>query len=539
MDIFAGFPYKEIRDQQAEILRFIKRNEDKRVFLLNAPTGVGKSGLAIAIAKYFGKNAWLLTDTKALQDQYETEFPKDVRLIKGKSSYTCNLNRAFMVDQAPCVGHPETKKGCITRSFCDYYSAFNRAIEAKIAVTNYDFLFGLSEINNNEITARDVVICDEGHVLEDKLVKSASFDINPRALYEKYKVDVDPALNFLDFEDVPSVCKHIYACIQTRLTEIATEIAKLPETNLNSNGQRTEVNVAELRLLRVEKYLRSLTKRISSYSFEQDIENKWVTDMDEAGTVLTISPLRADELFLSYFDFKLTNDITDSKIIIMSATLGDPDTIISELGLDPEYTCYIDVDTPFDPVKSPVVMIPRFKLGYKDFNYNKRALVNQIDELLEMHENEKGIIHSGNYRVAEYIAKTTKHKDRLIFKEQGSITSNNDLFLIHCMDDRPTVLISPSMHTGVDLKGELSGFQIIAKLPFANLMDARVKAKMEADKLWYSNQTWMKVIQACGRSTRTSDDESITYILDAAVKYQYESFKSHLPTWFKKRVQFL
>ena len=62
---------------------------------------------------------------------------------------------------------------------------------------------------------------------------------------------------------------------------------------------------------------------------------------------------------------------------------------------------------------------------------------------------------------------------------------------------------------------------------------------MKLDDLWYANATWQKIIQACGRATRSENDESSTYIIDYAARYQYNKFKQYLPIWFKNRVQFV
>ena len=44
-----------------------------RLFVVEAPPGVGKSHLAVTLARW-SKNAYLLTSQKLLQDQYEREF---------------------------------------------------------------------------------------------------------------------------------------------------------------------------------------------------------------------------------------------------------------------------------------------------------------------------------------------------------------------------------------------------------------------------------------------------------------------------------
>jgi ATP-dependent DNA helicase DinG len=66
----------------------------------------------------------------------------------------------------------------------------------------------------------------------------------------------------------------------------------------------------------------------------------------------------------------------------------------------------------------------------------------------------------------------------------------------HANSTKPTVLISPSLHTGLDLKDKLSRFQIITKVPYPNKSDRWTNAKREVDEEWYYWQTALKLIQA-------------------------------------------
>ena len=85
----------------------------------------------------------------------------------------------------------------------------------------------------------------------------------------------------------------------------------------------------------------------------------------------------------------------------------------------------------------------------------------------------------------------------------------------HLNSSKPTVLLSPSMAEGVDLKGDLSRFQIICKVPYPWLGDPIVKKRMHKFPDWYALKTAMTVVQSVGRSVRNSEDTAITYILDS------------------------
>jgi Rad3-related DNA helicase len=89
---------------------------------------------------------------------------------------------------------------------------------------------------------------------------------------------------------------------------------------------------------------------------------------------------------------------------------------------------------------------------------------------------------------------------RLITHENGR---DKDVRLEQMFAKPGTVLVSPSSHEGLDLFGDRSRFQVIAKLPFASLGDKRVKRRMKVDKDWYSLHTAQKFIQAVGRSIRS------------------------------------
>ena len=103
----------------------------------------------------------------------------------------------------------------------------------------------------------------------------------------------------------------------------------------------------------------------------------------------------------------------------------------------------------------------------------------------------------------------------------------------HQTDPRPTVLLSPSMAEGVDLKGDASRFQVICKIPYPYLGDKLVKKRMNKWKWWYPLQTAKVIVQSVGRSIRNEDDHAITYILDAGWDYFFKKHNAVFPKDFK------
>ena len=130
---------------------------------------------------------------------------------------------------------------------------------------------------------------------------------------------------------------------------------------------------------------------------------------------------------------------------------------------------------------------------------------------MSKHKDEKGIIHTTSYAQLEFIEKylTLKNRLRLIFTEQkGSYNnksrdrlrfrSRDQIIAEHFASTRPTVLISPSLHTGLDLKDDYARFQILVKLPYPSKGDRWTDTKREQDPGWYNWQTALRLDRHAG-----------------------------------------
>ena len=71
------------------------------------------------------------------------------------------------------------------------------------------------------------------------------------------------------------------------------------------------------------------------------------------------------------------------------------------------------------------------------------------------------------------------------------------------------------MTEGIDLKDDLSGFQILVKVPYPDLSDERIKKRKTIDPPSYPFRTANTIIKAVGRSVRSETDITITFTLDS------------------------
>ena len=91
-----NFPFTSQRDNQASVLNQIcgAFNSNYRYIILEAPTGFGKSPVAIAVAMSLG-SSYICTSTKDLQTQYCKDFPY-LKAAKGKNNFSCLVKEDFI-----------------------------------------------------------------------------------------------------------------------------------------------------------------------------------------------------------------------------------------------------------------------------------------------------------------------------------------------------------------------------------------------------------------------------------------------------------
>ena len=90
---------------------------------------------------------------------------------------------------------------------------------------------------------------------------------------------------------------------------------------------------------------------------------------------------------------------------------------------------------------------------------------------MSIHRYDKGIIHTTSYEQLNFIKENVSRENarRLIVTDPE--IQRDEVLKQHIDSIKPTVLISPSLHTGLNLKDELSRFQIITKVPYPNKSD--------------------------------------------------------------------
>ena len=161
----------------------------------------------------------------------------------------------------------------------------------------------------------------------------------------------------------------------------------------------------------------------------------------------------------------------------------------------------------------------------------------EADKLMTLHGNHKGIIHTTTYEQINFIKQNISETNKRRLLETHPEIQRDEVIAKHINSTEPTVLISPSLYMGLDLKDDLSRFQIITKVPYPDLGDRWISEKRKKNGQWYIWQTALRLVQGYGRSVRSKEDWAKTYVLDSAFLPFVRKNRNILPDWFIQAIQ--
>lgn len=180
--------------------------------------------------------------------------------------------------------------------------------------------------------------------------------------------------------------------------------------------------------------------------------------------------------------------------------------------------------------KHPVIFVPIGRFNHSNLTTFVDPIANAVTALAQNHEKEKGLIHLPSYMLGQAILPIIKQLDEGVFNRILFHDSKTRLSQLskHIESKENTIIMSPSFYEGIDLKDDLSRWQVFTKIPYGNLGDRIVKIHFDRNKNRYSWNTVKRFIQGIGRSVRGEDDYATSYILDG----NFESLYNHSRKYF-------
>lgn len=536
-DIAQYFPYKDVREQQTQAINFALDaflDQGKAFCVIEAGTGVGKSAIGLTIAKYLAAHdsppvdlwdngAFFLTTQKILQDQYVEDFSTSDGMcsIKSSTNYQCKHYKKQSCSESMQMLRAADKssrffKTCTTN--CHYKQDKKKYMESQLGITNFSY-FMTDNAYNAKSKPRNLLVVDEAHNIETEISKFVEISVS-----ERFATHVLGLLwpNLTTHHQVVTWLKETY------YPKCASKIDHIEKTLEKFKG--LEAKLREISNLAKEfDLLKSHTQKIQKFLEIQDPEN-WVFEEVAAFgqkmrsfsfKPIDISQYARENLFRM-----------GRRVLMLSATILNKEAFCGSLGLSEDDVAFISIPTPFPVENRPVLYLPVGNMGADHIDQSLPKMLKMVKKILDEHPKEKGIIHCHTYKIANYL-KTNLRSDRVLIHD----SSDRDKVLQdHMASKKPTVLLSPSMTEGVDLKGDASRFQVLCKIPYPSLGDKIVRKRMNKWKWWYPLQTSKTIIQSIGRSVRSSDDYAITYILDADWERFFSRNQDMFPESFKESI---
>ena len=496
------------------------------VFLVEAPPGVGKSHVAMALARWSG-DAYLLTSQKLLQDQYEREFGADLQLVKGRDNYVCERYPDQRVPTSR--GMCRRPRGPVCQ--CPYARAKSAALAGPIFCTNTAYFATLRHWRAEQLRKRRILIVDEAHNLEAQLVNVFTVAFPP----EQAKAWFGGPLPRLDSaEDYRALMRDHLERMEGQLETVtrALEImrpADVPaETFLRMPPSR-----AEQELMAERESLESALARVRFFVDADDRE--WIVRYPaEPFATLELVPLSVASMAAD-----LLGESAEL-VVLSSAYLGHRRVIAECFGLDESKLRSFASDSPFTVDQRRIEYRPVGALSKATLARLEPALFAEVAAIMAAHPREKGLIHAPSYAagrrlVAHLAAGEPMLSRRLIWVD--STEAKARALELHRASPMPTVLVSPSLREGVDLPDDFLRFQVVTKLPYPDLGDPWTAARQTRDPRWYALETAKALVQAYGRSCRHAEDHGVTYILDGQFERFLRQYRVLLPPWFLDAVR--
>ena len=492
-----------------------------RVLLIEAPPGVGKSHVAMTLARWSG-DAYLLTSQKLLQDQYEREFGADLALVKGRDNYVCERYHGAPVPTSRGMCRRPRGPAC----GCPYVRAKQTALNAPVFCTNTAYFATLRHWHAEQLRRRRLLIVDEAHNLESQLVGVFTVRFSLEEMREWFGGPL-PRLPLAD-DYRPLLAGHVERLEAQRVQiDRGLEGLRPPELPAELFLEMPPTR-EEQELLEQREQLESALARVTFFLDAGDRE--WIVRYpDHAAAELALVPLTVGSM--AHELMAECAEIT----VLSSAYLGHRAVLAECFGLEESDVRVFTTGSPFSLEQRPIVYRPVGAFSHATRARLEPALFAEVATILAAHPTDKGLIHVASYEagrrlVHELGVRAPRESRRLLWVD--SADGKTGALQLHRASALPTVLVSPSLREGVDLPDDFLRFQVLTKLPYPDLGDPWTAARRERDPRWYAIETAKGLLQAYGRSCRHAEDHGVTYVLDAQFARFLQHYRVLLPEWF-------
>lgn len=523
-----GLPHAQWWEGQRDTVeRVLDAFDEYSYVLLSAPTGSGKTMIATAVQRLLGLDSVTLTHTISLQGQYIKTLPW-AQVVTGRANHPCDLVQLKAIGasaaQAPCTQGDDCEL-LELGNWCSYYSQLYAAAGNPQAVLNYAYAVrivqarGIRGMKGNPFH-RDLLVCDEADLAEAAIIEAVTIRLD-KAESRRFG---RPALKATAVE-LAAWARGVMPQVQDwysvqRKAVVCADHDKL--TCIDCDHQPSSAAMG------THRHAAAFKNAVSDLA---SVGADWIVTPDDH--VLLVRPLWGWTVAqrVLFFAFR--------RVLLMSATLGDPDVLAAKLALPKGEWTYIEVPSTFPPDNRPVLYAPVVRVNRQSDRHDFDRLADVIHHIAEQpaFRERKGIIHTASFAIAKRLFQRLVLLSDRYLPHLGGRDAKDQIIDRLRNDDRPLIALSPSLATGVDIPYEI-GFQVVAKVPFGDLGDPVTRARREYEDFGQQNydaEAMNTVVQACGRAVRAPDDVGVTFILDGNFWSLYR--RTYTPAYFDVKQQ--
>lgn len=471
-------PWADWRPGQRTAIRKVLKSTAKTV-VLQAPTGSGKSAVALGVMRLDDRRSILATATKGLQDQYQTLASSWLNDVRGMNNYGCLAAQDEFANRYPSKAY--ARRVTCDRGLCRinlqctlkdrgclYFDAYRNAVGRNWVSTSYAYYFA-SLLHGRGLGASARLIGDEGHAIEEQL-----------ALATQLKVPAGE----VDAGRAPKTMAQWRQWAEAELNQLRVKSEAREEMEEKLHVKTREERLQALRRLD-EAW--AVERTDTAYIFEPIDVRPLVSVLHKAA----------------------------SQVVLMSATITT--ATIESLGLDDVE--YITMPCRFPLERRPVYLVDGGRIDYRATSDTLAWWMTRIDQILDRRGDRKGLIHTVSYDRMHHIAKASAHRQRMILVHSArDLPKALDMFRT-LPQDSGAVLVAPNVVTGYDFPYTDAEYQIIAKVPFPNTRSPIAKARCAHVPEYRERVTMQTLVQAIGRPMRAMDDQAETFIVDEHARW--------------------
>jgi Rad3-related DNA helicase len=523
MPVDLGLPpdkFRRWRENQLETIVKIA-NSKKRFIIVQAPTGTGKSAIAVGVQGFTKERILYATHTKQLQEQLKADFPF-ASVLKGRSNYPClkypkmfpkitaqectkspsrrNCQRCQFGESSLCEIAVDEGYSCPCTMECPYLNARKRLLESRLGIINFPYFLTEANQVGGLSGLAEWFVADEADMVENSLKGFLGIEVSERMIE---RLGIKPPAKKTVISSWKEWAAETAEMIRQRLERLR---ASGFLENLREEGE-------------LERFMHKLT------FFSNIVSDHWI--MDQNGSGFLFKPIFTSR----YANTFLWRHV--KKVLAMSATI-EPFQWCRDLGIPHDEVEFIDLPSLFDPKRRTVYWIPAANMTYKTKEKEWVKVVQAMDLILDTFKQYPTLVHSVSYPLTDFVLSRSRHRGRMI-RHRSAAEREEALTKFRNSSSAP-VLVSPSMERGVSLEYEACRVIIVLKMPYPSLNDKQVSARLYTDRTngnrWYVIQAIHSLVQSTGRGTRSDDDWSIIFILDEQFRRILLEYRKLIPSWW-------